>query len=710
MKKKFFLILNLIAMAFIVSAQAPNAIPYQGVARNPAGNILASQAISLRVSIHDATANGTVVFSETHSATTSTLGLFNVNIGQGSPLTGTLAGVNWGSGAKFMQVEFDPAGGTSYTDMGTSQLNSVPYALYAGNSGGSGQWTTAANDIYNNNTGNVGIGNSAPLYKLDVSGESGFSTRMRGNMILDGSEGLFGTGWIGFRNTTSGLEWDMEGGPDYFTVGRSGVGYDFTIASNGNVGIGTGIGSAPAAKLEVAGNIKIADGTEGAGKVLTSDANGVASWQIVSGGGSETDPEVSSATANQVAKWNGTTLVDGSITDDGTNVGIGNNTPLYKLDVSGQSGVSTRMRGNMILDGSEGLFGTGWIGFRNTTSGLEWDMEGGPDYFTVGRSGVGYDLTVASNGNVGIGTGIGSAPAAKLEVAGNIKITDGTEGAGKVLTSDANGVASWQTPVGGGTETDPEVSNTITNQVAKWNGTALVDGSITDDGTNVGIGNNTPLYKLDVSGQSGFSTRMRGNMILDGSEGLFGTGWIGFRNTTSGLEWDMEGGPDYFTVGRSGVGYDLTVASNGNVGIGTGIGSAPAAKLEVAGNIKITDGTQGAGKVLVSDANGVASWSATASLLKTVNTDLNPSGFAITNAQNNQLIYDNHSSTIATDLAAGFTCDGIYFSGTGGTITCTSAILYEKNSNTAVSSISMPAGAHVRIQAVSSTQVFVTVY
>ena len=65
MKKISCFILVLITITFMVKAQAPQAIPYQGVARNASGSVLASQAISLRISIHDLTASGTVVCSET---------------------------------------------------------------------------------------------------------------------------------------------------------------------------------------------------------------------------------------------------------------------------------------------------------------------------------------------------------------------------------------------------------------------------------------------------------------------------------------------------------------------------------------------------------------------------------------------------------------------------------------------------------------------
>src|SRR5436309_2373234 len=78
-----------------VQAQSPNAIPYQAVARNAGGNVIANQLISLRFSIHDITATGTVVYKETQSATTNALGLFTLNVGQGTVVLGSFSGINW---------------------------------------------------------------------------------------------------------------------------------------------------------------------------------------------------------------------------------------------------------------------------------------------------------------------------------------------------------------------------------------------------------------------------------------------------------------------------------------------------------------------------------------------------------------------------------------------------------------------------------------
>ncbi|PZF71329.1 hypothetical protein DN068_18715 [Taibaiella soli] len=109
---------------------------YQGVARNTNGQAMANQSVSLRLSIIDGSTSGTAQYVETQATTTNQFGLFNVQIGGGTAVTGTMGAVTWGSGNKYIKVEMDPGGGTTYTDMGTAQLLSVPYALQAGNASG----------------------------------------------------------------------------------------------------------------------------------------------------------------------------------------------------------------------------------------------------------------------------------------------------------------------------------------------------------------------------------------------------------------------------------------------------------------------------------------------------------------------------------------------------------------------------------------------
>jgi hypothetical protein len=127
-------------------AQAQTGINYQGLARRASGAPVAEQNIKLKLSIRDASAIGVVVYSETRSTTTNKFGLFNVVIGSSGAASqnGTLAGVNWASGAKFLQVELDPDGGNNFVDMGTTQLQAVPYALFASAAAPGG---TAAGDL-----------------------------------------------------------------------------------------------------------------------------------------------------------------------------------------------------------------------------------------------------------------------------------------------------------------------------------------------------------------------------------------------------------------------------------------------------------------------------------------------------------------------------------------------------------------------------------
>lgn len=126
--------LIIITHCSLVIAQVPQTIPYQAVARNAAGNLITNQNISLKFSIKDMNSGGNVVYSETQTATTNPLGLFTAAVGNGTPVTGTFSGINWSTIGAVMKVEMDPAGGTSYIDMGTQQMRSVPYALHAATS------------------------------------------------------------------------------------------------------------------------------------------------------------------------------------------------------------------------------------------------------------------------------------------------------------------------------------------------------------------------------------------------------------------------------------------------------------------------------------------------------------------------------------------------------------------------------------------------
>ncbi len=121
-----------LAICYLQSFAQPQAINYQGVARNSHGLPLVNRNISLRLSILDSSASGQAVYVETQNATTSSSGLFNIGIGLGTVVSGTFSSVPWGQGDKWLKTELDTAGGNNFQLIGTTQFLSVPYSLFSG--------------------------------------------------------------------------------------------------------------------------------------------------------------------------------------------------------------------------------------------------------------------------------------------------------------------------------------------------------------------------------------------------------------------------------------------------------------------------------------------------------------------------------------------------------------------------------------------------
>jgi hypothetical protein len=135
--KKFLFFLFLLAGFVPVNAQAPQAVDYQGIARDPLGNPLSNQALGIEFSIHQTSSTGLVIYQEQHFVSTNQFGLYSVKLGLGTPTTGTFSAINWSTGLYFLEIGMDITGGTNFAAAGTSQLLSVPYALYAETSGSS---------------------------------------------------------------------------------------------------------------------------------------------------------------------------------------------------------------------------------------------------------------------------------------------------------------------------------------------------------------------------------------------------------------------------------------------------------------------------------------------------------------------------------------------------------------------------------------------
>ena len=116
-------------------SQSPALISYQAVIWDNSGNLLSEKLIKLRINILEKSVNGKTVYIETHHIKTNANGLISLMIGSGEDVFGKLSDINWASGNYFLKTETDPKGDGNYSITGTTQLVSVPYALFSNTAG-----------------------------------------------------------------------------------------------------------------------------------------------------------------------------------------------------------------------------------------------------------------------------------------------------------------------------------------------------------------------------------------------------------------------------------------------------------------------------------------------------------------------------------------------------------------------------------------------
>ncbi len=255
MKNLLMLSFLTITISVSVFCQPPQAFKYQALVRDNSGEILQNQIVGLQISIHDATAGGTIVYQETFLETTNDFGLVNLEIGTGTTTIGTFESIEWGSDSKFIETEIYDGG--SYVSMGTSQLLSVPYALFSERSWNA-PWETSGNNIYFND-GDVGIGTQSSGYKLQVK-SSGTSD---GIGVTSSDDDLLFRIRENSDGTSTATVYDQNGNVGIFLHGAA-----YSYFNAGNVGIGT---TNPQFKLDISNPVA---GESVEASVRSNDAGG----------------------------------------------------------------------------------------------------------------------------------------------------------------------------------------------------------------------------------------------------------------------------------------------------------------------------------------------------------------------------------------------------------------------------------------------------
>jgi hypothetical protein len=240
MKTRLLLLITLL-MALPIIAQ--NGINYKAVVKDASGNVIASDLIVVQFSIVKTTATGTTVYQENHTTTTDPNGIIVVNIGEGTPITGTFGAIDWASDAHFLKVEVNT--GSGLVDMGTTEFKLVPYSIAASNIKLPyyDNTTTATNEaafhVHNDNTnatyGVVGTtGTDGAIIPANRAGVLGYSTNAHGVYGL--SENSFFAGVQGVSDSPTGV------GVQGYGFG-GGVGGHFYTTSSGVAALTTGVGN-----------------------------------------------------------------------------------------------------------------------------------------------------------------------------------------------------------------------------------------------------------------------------------------------------------------------------------------------------------------------------------------------------------------------------------------------------------------------------------
>jgi hypothetical protein len=234
------------------------------------------------------------------------------------------------------------------------------------------------------------------------------------------------------------------------------------------------------------------------------------------------------------------------------------------------------------VNGTSIYYNNGNVGIGTSSPGAKLEVAGqvkitggNPDQSSLlVRDLGGYTiLTVRGDGYIGVRT---ESPTAPLEVAGRVKIADGTQGEGKVLTSDAAGLASWQIP-SAGVEIDPTVPANLKDGVS-WSEVSDIPAGFADGIDNVGITTETdptvPANLKDGVSWSEVSGIPAG--FADGVDDVGGADNLGNHTATQNIK--LSG----FWLSGDGGNEGVYVANDGSVGIGT---TTPSTKLDVNGDV-----------------------------------------------------------------------------------------------------------------------------
>ena len=503
----------------------------------------------------------------------------------------------------------------SNTSFGTNSLISNSFGnantanganALSSNTSGTSNTANGVNSLASNLTGNVNLANGANALMSNTTGSSNIAigfTALFSNLTGNENIAIGSSSDVTFSNLTNataiGAKAEVSSSNAMVLGSIAGVN---GATSSVNVGIGTTI---PLDKLHVVGNIRIVDGNQAVGKVLTSDANGTATWQ-----------NSASGTLDQAYDFGGAglgktiTADAGAVLINGTDGFVSTGT--YGIGAIAPSGAGVKMFWNP----RKAAFRAG------LTHGTEWDNSNiGPQSIAFGEDTIANALYSTAFGNDTKATNLNATAFGFYSVASGGNATafgDHTTASGGSATSfGSNTTASGGSATSFGNFTDASGNNsTALGSFSKATGInsiafglySLATGDTSSafgQDTNA-IGINSTAFGLDNTASS-YGETVLGIGATTYTKSTNGSTQFRIANATdrlfvigNAIDGDNDGTVD--TIERSDA---LVILKNGKIGIGS---SNPQEALHVVGKIRIVDGSQGAGKVLTCDSNGTGVW------------------------------------------------------------------------------------------------------
>jgi hypothetical protein len=462
-------------------AQAPSQFRFQAVGRDVNGNLIANTPLQVRFAVRTGSENGPVAYREQHNVITDEFGHFNANVGGGSVLTGTFDQIPWSSASHFLQIEYND--GSGFKDLGAASLMSVPYALYANQSG----FASAASLNIRLNPALSGKGtNEEPLDLARQGASSG--------QVLK---------WNGLSWTPAD---DLNSDSQILVLNGNAL----SISGGNTINLPAQIQYQAGSGIDITGNTIQNTGDLSATNELQVLSKAGNSITLSQGGGSITD-EVNDADAdptNEIQQINrvgpvislsqGGGQVD--LSDLGSkwqlsgqnafripgNIGLGVSNPLNKLHILGDVFVENTQTGALRLgQGNDG--NQWWLGTANDATDFELGHK-------PSAGALSSRLSVKANGNVGIGN---QNPNARMVIGTNLNqnrtypaLTVGNAEGGAVQLGNDENALSLESGLA-----TPLSRMTLDGPLGAGRG----DLSIQARGVNIGVQHDQSPYKLKVA-------------------------------------------------------------------------------------------------------------------------------------------------------------------------------------------------------------------